>query len=380
VKYKSLSATALESAIECPARFQATHMDHAAEEANDAAGTGIAVHMALETFVRACHIDKSEAAVPGFLNWCYRDSYPKVFGSLDLTAETFIDGWELLQKWFLRTSFDGFEVLLLETKENFPIKLPGGEVRPFNYVFDRLDYLGNDEYRVVDYKTIRANMTYDQLRRKLQARVYGLAAQIRHKNAKRIFVEFDLLRHSSVGIVLTKDENADTWRMIRAKAIELWLDDSPAEKLNQNCRYCVRAAGCQTLQSNIAVGGIEHLTLDEMVDLRYKADSQMKGLSGLIDDIDSRILYSMEERGILELEGMNAVAEVSVSSRRTITDASAIAEILGPEISARYGNFRLADIDRILKDETLTQEQHNKIKKYITKANGQPTLKSRIKS
>ena len=380
MKFKSLSATALENAIECPARFEATNILRAADESNDMARVGTAVHAALELYVRTAVVEQDEKQDKKHLQWCYRNEYPKVFGALDMSSTNYMDGVILLNNWFDRTSFKGFEVLLLETKESFDVPLPGGESRPFNYIFDRLDYLGNNEYRVVDYKTIRANLTYEQLRRKLQARVYGLAAQIRHKDAKRIFVEFDLLRHTPVGVVYTRDENANTWRLIKSKAAELWLMDEPEEQLNPNCRYCVRAAGCATLQSNIAVGGIEHLTIEQMVDMRLRLDSQAKGISSLVDEIDIRVLLEMERRETLTLEGdIMGVAEASFSSRRSVTDPSAIADIVGPDIASRYGSFRLGDIDRMFKEEVLTAEQQERIKRFITKSHSAPTIKSRFK-
>lgn len=376
--FKSLSASALETAIACPARFQVTHIDHAADESNDAADVGKAVHAALEVYVRAAVVNKAEPESLEFLIFCYRQQYPTIFGSLDMASDTFNDGLEMLKTWHKRTSFEGCDVLLLETKEEFPVQVAPGEIRPFRYIFDRLDQLDDTVYRVVDYKTIRVPLNHDQLRRKLQARVYGLAAQIRHKDATRIFVEFDLLRHEPIGVAFSREENADTWRLIKNKAQELWSMVDAPEQINVDCRYCVRAARCDTLRSNVAAGGIYSISqIEDVVDLRRLLSDQVSGLTSVVKDLDAQLLSYMETNEQLQLEGTDSVAEVAIRYTRSVTDPSEVARIVGPDIAGQYGNFRLGDIDKMLKNEPLTPEQRKQIQSYIRRAGGDPTIKTK---
>jgi hypothetical protein len=376
--FKSLSASALETAIACPARFRVTHVDHAADESNDAADVGKAVHGALEVYVRASVVEKNEPESLEYLIFCYRQQYPIIFGSLDMAADTFKDGLDMLKTWHARTSFEGCDVLLLETKEEFPVQVAPGEIRPFRYIFDRLDQLDDTVYRVVDYKTIRLPLSPDQLRRKLQARVYGLAAQIRHKDATRIYVEFDLLRHERIGVAYSREENADTWRLIKTKAKELYeMVDAP-EQINVDCRYCVRAARCDTLRSNVRAGGAYSLgSIEQTVDLRRVLNDQISGLNSVVADLDAQLLSYMERNEQPEVKGSDSIAEIGVRYARSVTDPTEVAHIVGPEIASRYGNFRLGDIDRMLKEEPLTPEQRKKVQSYIRRTAGDPKIKTR---
>jgi hypothetical protein len=379
MEFKSLSASALETAIACPARFKVTNVDHAADESNDAADVGRVVHAALEVYVRASVVEKSEDQSLDFLTHCYRQQYPLIFGSLDVAAPTFVDGLSMLKPWHARTSFDGCEVLLLETKEDFPVPIPAdpGVFIPFRYIFDRLDQLDETTYRVVDYKTIRANLNHEQLRRKLQARVYGLAAQIRHKDATRIYVEFDLLRHDRIGVVYSREENVDTWRLIKTKAQELWLMDDVPEQINSDCRYCVRAASCETLRSNINAGGIYSIDkIEEVVDLRRLLADQINGITSVVADLDEQLLKHMQQTEQLKIQGIESEAEVAIRYARSVTNPSEVARIVGPEIASRYGNFRLGDIDAMLKSEELTLEQKRQIQTYIRRAPGEPKIRT----
>lgn len=388
MKFKTLSPTALETAIVCPARFQVTHVDYAADEGSVAADVGTAVHGALERYVYDCYGSlvhpETEVLQPTLehLMFCFNRSYAEVFGKVDSRSAEYTDGADMLHRWYTRTDLSDCDVLLIEQKENFPVPLPDGTAVPFNYKFDRLDRLGPYEYRVVDYKTGRLPITAEALRQKIQARCYALATQIRHKDAQRIWVVFDMLRHDSIGVVFSREDNADTWRMVRSATAELHghSDTDPPEQINASCRYCVRAPSCQTLQSNVTAGGVEALTVPEIVDLRYTLDTQVKGLTRVIESLDSRLLAYVKETDELRIEGEQAVAQVGVSYRRSVTDARAIATMLGPELVEKYGNFRVSDVDALLKLEQLTPEQKKTLAQYVRRSPTKPTIESAKKA
>ena len=381
MKFKSLSATALERAIECPASFKVHHVDYAADEQGEAAAIGTAVHGALEQYVVQAVLGGSVPCNLASITSMYGQSYLDTFGTLDPRADTFTDGLTMVKKWHARTEFTGFEVLLVEVKEEFPVPLPDGSSVPFRYKWDRFDRIEPGIYRVVDYKTIRAALTTEQLRRKLQAQCYALAAQIRHRtDIKRIIVEFDLLRYDTVGVVFTRDEIIDIWHMLKAKAAALYAedDDHPTENINPGCRWCLRKAGCESLQSNSAAGGIESIhTIAEVVDLRHTLEAQRLGLEALIADLDDRLLRQAEVAEVDTIEGTHAVADLSASWRRKVLDNKMITDILGPQLAAEYGNFTVTKIDQMMRDPRITDDSKRLIQKVVKKAPGDIKVKTR---
>lgn len=381
MKFRSLSATALERAIECPASFKAHHVDYAAEESGEAAMVGTAVHGALETYVVDAIMGGRAPATLATITSAYGMAYQDTFGALDPRADTFIDGLDMVKKWHARTDFSGFEVLLCEVKEEFPVPLPDKTMVPFRYKWDRFDKMGPGFYRVVDYKTIRAALTTEQLRRKLQAQCYALAAQIRHKDdIKTVLVEFDLLRYDTVGVVFTRDEIIDIWRMLKAKAASLYAEDEdhPTENINPGCRWCLRKAGCESLQSNSAAGGIESIhTIGEVVDLRHKLDAQRAGLEALIADLDDRLLRQAEVAEVDTIEGNTAVAELSASWRRKVVDNKIITHVLGPQLAAEYGTFTVGKFDQMMRDPRISETDKQVIKRAVQRAPGDIKVKTR---
>lgn len=382
MQFKTLSATALRRAIDCPASFQATHVDYVQSEQNNAAGLGTAVHDALEAFVHGAYVKGDQPATLERLALCYRESYVRAFGALDTSMPEWADGMSMLVKWFNRMGdFTKFKIVMLEEKRNFPVPLPDGTTVPFNYKFDRLDLLEEGVYRVVDYKTQRLNLNHDDLRKNLQARCYALAVMIYDKNAEKIWVQFDLLRHDAIGVTFTREDCKKTWDLIKGKAASLFHTEEPEEKLNSDCKYCLRKATCKTLLSNQLGGGIESIqTTAQLVDLRHNADARRMGLSYLVEEIDDRLMKAAEEEGKLVLSGFEAEAEItSARGSRSITDHSEVHRILGPELSGTSSRFSVTELDKLLKSSKLTEKQKNALKGLIRKEPGKIVIKTKRK-
>src|SRR5699024_4479079 len=112
------------------------------------------------------------------------------------------------------------------------------------------------EWEVVDYKTVRVPIQPDDLDTKIQARAYSLAIQIKHPEATKIKVTFDLLRHDPVSIEFTRDDNIAFWKFLVAETQRIVdLDEADVRPtLNPECGFCVKKYSCKLLQANIAGG------------------------------------------------------------------------------------------------------------------------------
>lgn len=384
MKPKTLSATALHVAELCPARFKAEYIDKSRNfGGGTAASLGTAVHGALENYVKVTYIDQAaEPSLKSLLSY-FKLSYIQTFNTYDTDTAEFADGQELLFKWFENNDFkDVLQVISCEIKSNFLVPTSIGDL-PFNYIWDRFDQTGEREYRVVDYKSSKWNVKPEDLKKKLQARAYGLAAAIQLKNEgkeyDRIWVEFDMLRYDRVGIVFSRAEIAATWRYIKETVEEVIAtsDDNPPERLNSECLFCVRKAGCDALKKNIAVGGLHSVsTIEQAIDLRAELEWQRKGINSLLAELDNKILVEAKKRDLEEYESDLNRLRIGVGRTRAV-DAERVQHVLGKNLFEKYGSMgiTLGNIDKLLKGKELTPEQKAQLRGLIYYTYGNPSVK-----
>lgn len=385
---KSLSATALHVHEQCPARYKAEHIDRSKGFGGTAASVGSTVHGALEMFVKECYIEHNHKPTLKLLQDFYHLSYIQTFGSHDTGTEEYLDGLEIISRWFARPGREEYfataRIVSCEVKTFFEIPTSIGPI-PFNYIWDRFDEMKPNVFKVVDYKTSRWNIRSDDLQKKIQARCYGLAAAIQLKKEgitpDRVWVEFDMLRHEPgpVGRVFTREDNAATWKFLKdsAEAIIATKDDEVEERLNPECLFCVRKATCRALQKNVTVGGIHSIpTIEQAIDLRAQLEWQKKGLDSLIKDLDNKILTEAKERDLEEFESDMNKLKVTVSAQRAV-DAEMVEKAIGPTLFERFGKkaITMSDVDKLLKGKQLTPEQKADLRGLIYMKRGEPRVK-----
>lgn len=384
----SFSATSLEVAAQCLARYKAEFIDRGRDFQGTAAGVGTVCHGTLEDFLRAVFIRKD-------LTWDNEDAFKKLFdenfakefGSAQGTSE-YEDAWDLCYRWYHREGaeayFHSVKIVSLEAKLNHPVPvvIDGQKVtKPFNYIMDRVDRIGPKHYKVVDYKSNRVGLTEEQLRKKRQARYYALMIQIQHKDAEVIEVEFDFLRHRPVKVTFTRDDNVETWReLIRAtQRIADQPENRLPETLNVNCGWCVRKADCKTLQSNIAVGGIMSKSVDDLTRTYASITMQAKAQRELVNQIEMMLLTHAIELDELEFETDFANVTVVAPTRRKVNNEW-VASVLGQDVS-EHASFSVTVVDKLLKKTSpLTDKQRELLKiGAFEHVMGDPTVKVEMK-
>lgn len=381
---KSFSATAFDVAQLCLARYKAEHIDRSKGFGGTAASLGTSVHGALELYVKTVILEGKAPESLKLLEDYFKMSYMSTFSTTEINTIEFLEGWEMLKKWYKRTDFTKFKVLSCEVKENFPINTSIGPI-PFNFIWDRHDQLGENTYRVVDYKTNRWGLNPGDLRDKVQARAYGLAAQIKYPDAERIWVEFDMLRHDGpVGIVFSRDDNIATWAFMKRQAEAIISAPAdPPETLNTQCLFCVRKTECSALRKNIDVGGVMKTGADieRLVDVRAELEYQKKAVTAAIADLDKVILGRAKEEDRLDFESTLFTMKVGVSARRAI-DAERAEHVLPKEIIDRYfrKSITIAEVTKLLKGNELTEEQKDALGSLIYMHKGEPSVKIESKN
>lgn len=382
MKPKSLSATALQVANLCMARYEAEHIIRGRGLSKGAADLGTACHGALEMYVKAVYLDKTHEPSKDLLTDLYKMSFMATFRTSDPSSlpDEYMDGYNMVTNWLARTDFSDRTVLSCEVKESFPVPTSIGPI-PYNYIWDRFDQTGPREVTVIDYKTNRWAISPEQLEKKVQARCYGLAAAIKAKqeglDVDRVWVVFDLLRHEPVGRVFTREQNAATWKFIKAEAERIIAtpDGEAPETLNGECLFCVRIAQCDAVTANIAAGGILGLNFDQAIDRRATLANQKKAVEKALEQLDEIITEQAKERDIIEYEtDMNQLA-FKISQRRAV-DGERVEHVVGAELFNKYGGLQInmTQFDKLMKDPNLTEAQRGQLKQLVYKNYGEPRV------
>jgi hypothetical protein len=388
VNPKSVSASALHVAELCPARYQAENINYSKGFGGTAANLGTAVHGALELYVKRVYLEKAEDQSLKLLLDFFSLSYIDTFGTYDTSTIEYMEGRDMLEKWFGRTEIVEGQVISCEIKDHFDVPTTLGPL-PFNYVWDRFDQTGPKEFTVVDYKTNRWGIRPEDLKKKIQARAYALAAAIQLKDQgqdyNRIWVKYDMLRHDGlVGVVFSREEMASTWSYIK-RTVQGIIDTPPdeaEERLNPECLFCVRKAECKTLLKNIVVGGIHSIgSIEEAIDLRSQLEYQKKGVESLLKDLDQKILTEARERDMEEFESDTNLLRITVPRRRAV-DADMVEAAIGPKLFDKYGShsITMASVEKLLKGRELTAEQKSQLKSLIYNKTGEPAVKVEAKN
>lgn len=383
---RTLSASSLNVAELCMARWEAENFNRGANLSNKAADTGTAVHGGLEYFVDWCILQgHKEDWTEAKLRECYEVSYMETFRSGDFAADTFSDGWNLCLVWLKRTDLTKRKVLSVEQKLTFPLKTSVGII-PVTYIRDRFDALKEPEnergkggiFEVVDYKTIRFAPRNSELKGKIQPRIYALATQIEFPEAEQIWVTFDCLRHQPIGSVMfTREDSARTYRALQkaAERIIATPEGQSEETLNGECQYCIRKLRCGKLRSNILAGGVNSVTPDEAIQRVALVNHQLKALERAQGELNAIIIKHAENMNITEWDQPDgSKVKLAVRPTRTV-DSRMVATIVGPEIAQKYGNFTMATFDALIKGDEIDDAKKAQLKSLIGRNYSDPTVK-----
>lgn len=378
---KTLSASSILVSEACLERWKVENFFRTPQTSSEPANIGTSVHFALEHFVRDVYLDgKHDWSDVKHLKAYYDIGYIDTFGSADFDTDAYRDGAALVAKWYdeNKTGLPN-KVLSCEVKEHFDIKTSAGKI-PFNFIWDRADQHSETVYEVVDYKTLRAPVRPEDLKRKIQPRAYALAAQIKWPHAERIWVTFDMLRYGPVGAVFTRDDNAATYRYLQRAAERIIAvdEDQTTETLNDECKWCIRKTSCETLLKANAGGTVHGLSLEEVADKKLQIASQLQALKYADEELDKQLLQEAIHRDEVDFD--LGEFEVSIMSRpRRSPNSNAIINIVGPQIAAKYGNMTMTNIDKLLKSGELNSDQIAQIQSQINTTWSEPSAKVKKK-
>jgi RecB family exonuclease len=370
---KTLSASAVQAYLECPARFQAEYIDRARMPSGTAAGLGTACHTATEAWVMDGHYlkDYSTKQAKDVMTAIYDEAYWREFSD----AERYDEGKGLVMDWLARQDWSDRTVISTEEKLSFTIKTSSGQLIQFNYIMDRLDKRNDGTYEVVDYKSLMQPLQPEELKQKVQARIYALAIQLQHPEAERIWVTFDMLRYDPVGVAFSRDENRATYVWLVKLVERILADPGTSETLGDGCRYCVRKNVCTALAAHINAGGPLGISdIDEAAKKFYEIDHAIKALELQKGELEHVLLTHMRETEMLEEGRGEHVVCVTVSARRNVDD-QLVRAVIGDELMAANGSMTMGKFDNLMKGDKITDSQKAELKRIVTRAFGDPKIK-----
>jgi hypothetical protein len=380
----SLSPTSLQVWSLCPARWVAEKYKRAETLSGAAADLGTTCHAALESFVGRVYVTGGYKNTLEHLLWCFAEAWDEKM-RIPRDGPAWDDGNQMMENWHRRHDLSGRKIVSLETKSHFDIKTTKGII-PFNYIFDRLDLLDDGSVEVVDYKSSRARMSPSWLADRVQARCYGVAAQILYPDAPRVWVTFDMLRFDPVGTVFTREQNLATWSYIKRSAER--IISTPEEHaithptVNEECRWCAIKHNCVALASNIEVGGI--LAMGDPLEAgkaRAAATNRVNALKKAIEELDQVIVSAGQELDTDTWEDDEITVTIGWKGQRMVTGSDHVKAILGPELTSEYGSIGVTTIDKIMKDPRVAQEDKDMISGLVGyKKSDTPTVTAKAKN
>lgn len=365
---KRLSASSIKVFETCSARWRAEYMHKAPDSDNEAALLGTICHEALEVFVNAKRFDAGSWV---FLENAYHVAYWK---HLDHGVR-YDEGLAMCKRWWERTyehlASSANHILANEDWKQFLVPTSAGDL-PFVYIIDRLDRdVDTGVVTVIDYKTVARPVSPEQLHGMIQARLYAMATQMEFPDEPGIWVEFDLLRWEPVGTYFTRDESRDTYRWLVNKAEEIIADDGVTERINPECRFCVRRHACSALDVHIEVGGIQGIPLEAAAAQLPELQERHKALGVLVGDLEKIIVDELEGEGVLSMDAGGV--EVSLTARKSRKlDQNRASKIIGHDLMAEYGKLNISDVDALLKGDLLADDEKSQLRQAIRVQFGAP--------
>ncbi|USH45045.1 RecB-like exonuclease [Gordonia phage Camerico] len=383
----TVSASSLLTWEQCPQQFVAKYIKYIPQITGSTRGmVGTVCHGAMERFVQAVYFAKTHSWDDiNYLMALVGEEFVKVYQSANKSSEDFKDARKLVRDWHERTDLSDVEVISTEEKVRTPTMV---DDILLTYIFDRCDLTlspsGEKAIRVVDYKSVAQRWGYDDVKTKLQFRIYALCAMIQFKEMQPtgVWVAADLLRHNElIEVFITREECIETWNYIQ-ETVQLILDtdeDDAPYRLGTGCRFCPVQATCPALQEHVDAGGnLSISSPEEAVILHEQMKGKLEGLKSLIAHTEKIITDYARETDVTKISakddtGKEITVSISSTGRREITNPAAVAKIIGPAMAARIGKFTLGDLDKLMNGNELTQQQKDEIETMINK-NWSPKL------
>jgi RecB family exonuclease len=364
MKFDHLSASTVDTFAVCPRKgYMAKTLGVPKSAPSAATEMGSAVHEALEKYhapgFEGELLDVFDSLLPNY----------KVFD-----IQRFADARIFLKEYQSNNPSDTPTISL---EKEFTIDIGGHKT--VGYI-DRIDYLGNGVYKVVDYKTSWAKKAPWEVQDDMQLRLYDIAVRRMYESGDPAFAglpeptevicELYYLRHEPVSTSFSDEERADTLRYLEYVGNQLeMLDEEPLPRLNTNCRYCDFKGSCSLYSGDfIEVLDIDiPASVDELVGTLGNLRQIAKVLKVRTELIEKMLVEEINKRGGASIDLPGRSVELATRKYKRY-DWSGIRKALDT-----WGKYSKFDSKTFL--TSANSEERAVVSKFTTQINTNPEIK-----
>lgn len=364
MKVPYLSASRLKMAKNCTQQYQ-YHYDpktddevtlkHKANhrDSGQAARVGTNVHNALEHWRKPDKDGKTGKLTFDRL----MELYEKENAISEVDFQFYQDGKTMLTRWFDRRGRP--PVRIIDTERGFgthrsPYILSNG-VPVFGFIDAILEHR-DGTIELVDYKTIRANMTQAEADNSIQAGIY-LAVAREWWPEKEIKFSFDLLRYGVVTTTWT-DKKIDEFKdWLKAQYDWIQSIEEPNPTIGDGCKWCAYSDICPRAQELMQKGAWDLLDPTASADLNemlnelatIKASKQM--LDRRARAIDAHLKNNVFDRQMKVEDCVEETQDWSIvwgETTRTEYVPSLVQELVPPAVFGQMVSLSKTAVEKVL--------------------------------
>ncbi len=249
---------------QCPKSFQFHYVDKLASTPGPELRFGKAIHWVLEQLVGEHVIDGK----PGQLSMEHALAlWQRAWTANGLVGVGLFAEGEQILKSFVRSEgiVDPRDVLAIE--RTFEIQI--GAFRVIGAI-DRIDYVDHETVRVRDYKSNRVIFSRSEVDESLQLSLYAIAVQSLFPWAKKVELQFDMVRHElKLKTSRTQEQLDSARRYIEAIGERTETSHDFPARINTNCVYCDHRTQCDAYAD--ALRGKREVVALDLTDLETVA-------------------------------------------------------------------------------------------------------------
>jgi len=350
MKLRALSATGIKDFLQCQLKVVFRYDREITSMKNDHMKIGIAVHTALEQFVRRMLNKKSfpdasdyDFAVTAFMNSATEEGLENMsfYGDGKTMVTEFID------------RFDPSEEVI-DVEQRF--KLTTEEGIPIVGAIDKVVKVNEDTIAIIDYKTARNAMTMWDLQDDIQLSMYDLAASIMWPEYKNRLLFLDYVRINKRVSTYRTDDDRETFKEFLGS---VWLQMQKLEetevkgKINSLCGWCDYKSYCPEYASFMNSKTPELTPLPDMEDGEFLEHWEEVTSKKSILENRQRELKMIATKKFMEGHDIKAGGKelYSTQASRTNYDIEKIVELLPKEDLYGVLNVNKTRLDRYSKED-----------------------------